>query len=390
MKKIKLLTFLGALLCSFFIFNLNYKTSANSTKKIYEKIDLVYSSNFRVPEFYELTNSMQLRIVITDDIFINYMYEDDIDNNVYLQLDYSDAGFIIPYTINLSNSEIRNDNELHSSVYIPKSYFDYYIYDIVNTDEETFYNNFGSAMEYDLYQYFKLYVSIGEAPYTYMKFTDYNVTANLMENATYTTVYNVYIYIDAPYNLENDISLHFKKDVGTSNLRTPMNRNYNSYTIYDFQYINFRWRIHLNIALLNTFLINYNNDIDYVLEELIEIYIGVTPGQEYTNGYNTGYLDGIRDGEQLGWGDGYNTGYYQGYDEGYFDGVSDAYSQGYDAGYEEGLQASQGEAYDQGYKDGYNKSFIATMDKWLIPAIILVMFVGGFFAIARKKRDGDI
>ena len=30
------------------------------------------------------------------------------------------------------------------------------------------------------------------------------------------------------------------------------------------------------------------------------------------------------------------------------------------------------------------------MDKWLVPAIIIVMLLGGYFAIARKKRDGDI
>src|SRR5690606_4097581 len=180
-----------------------------------------------------------------------------------------------------------------------KSHFNYYIEEIVHTDEETFYNNFSNILRYDLYQYFKLFVCIGEGLYSYMKFTDYSVTANLKETTTYTTVYDVYIYINVPYQLENDISIRFKHNVGTANLRTPLHRNYNSYTIHDFRYSMdyYRWRIHLDIALLNTFLVNYNNDIDYILEELIEIYIGVTPVLEYIHGYNTGYLDGIADGE---------------------------------------------------------------------------------------------
>ena len=63
---------------------------------------------------------------------------------------------------------------------------------------------------------------------------------------------------------------------------------------------------------------------------------------------------------------------------------------GYDIGYDDGLQVSAGEAYDRGYTDGANESFIASIDKWIVPSIIIVMLVGGFFTIARQKRDGEI
>src|SRR5690606_17366701 len=145
--------------------------------------------------------------------------------------------------------------------------------------------------------------------------------------------------------------LSFRQDLDYD-LHRGLDLGFNSYEILEFKYSMdyYRWRIHLNIALSNTLLEEYDNDANYILEELIEIYIAtiVAPSRDYINGYNKGYLDGIAEGEQFGWHDGFNNGYNQGYDEGYFEGVKDSYSQGYDAGYEAGLQASQGEAYDKG------------------------------------------
>lgn len=66
------------------------------------------------------------------------------------------------------------------------------------------------------------------------------------------------------------------------------------------------------------------------------------------------------------------------------------YNEGYADGYAQGMQVSQSEAYNEGYRNGANQSFMGSLNKWIVPAIIIVMLLGGFFAIARKKRDGDI
>ena len=110
---------------------------------------------------------------------------------------------------------------------------------------------------------------------------------------------------------------------------------------------------------------------------------------DYQIGYNAGYSNGHQDGYNLGYSNGWNA------KEAQFNLELPAllaaeFQEGYSVGYDDGLLVSQGEAYDKGYQDGANESFIGTMDKWLVPAIIITMLLGGFFAIARKKRDGDI
>ena len=75
------------------------------------------------------------------------------------------------------------------------------------------------------------------------------------------------------------------------------------------------------------------------------------------------------------------------YDEGYVD--------GYDVGYIEGVLVTESEAYERGFKDGEqsklvekNEKFYNGIEKWLVPAIITVIALGGFVTIAaRKRRD---
>lgn len=87
------------------------------------------------------------------------------------------------------------------------------------------------------------------------------------------------------------------------------------------------------------------------------------------------------------------------YDFGYTDGAND-YGIVYDddlvdaefwgwVEYQRGLQSSQGEAYDKGYRDGSNNSFLANMKDWIVPAIIVVIILGGFVTIIQKRKDGD-
>lgn len=75
------------------------------------------------------------------------------------------------------------------------------------------------------------------------------------------------------------------------------------------------------------------------------------------------------------------------------------YQQGYNDGFEEGEKVGSGiatrEAYELGYETGYQDGlkkanvdpFIANFDKWIVPAIIIVMLLGGYFAIRRQKTE---
>ena len=67
----------------------------------------------------------------------------------------------------------------------------------------------------------------------------------------------------------------------------------------------------------------------------------------------------------------------------------------FDRGYTEGVLATESEAYEQGFRDGQksrlaenNQAFYQGIEKWLVPAIITVIALGGFVTIAvRKRRD---
>ena len=111
--------------------------------------------------------------------------------------------------------------------------------------------------------------------------------------------------------------------------------------------------------------------------------------------------------DDWGYDDYYNYGYDYGYDKGYYDGSCDGYIEGLDEGYDEGyyygridgynegIQVEAGEAFQSGFNAGQksklaenNQAFYAGIEKWLVPAIITVIALGGFVTIAaRKRRD---
>ena len=127
-------------------------------------------------------------------------------------------------------------------------------------------------------------------------------------------------------------------------------------------------------------------------------------GRNYA-GYLLEYYSTIFD--DWGYADYYNYGYDYGYDKGYYDGSSDGYIEGLDEGYDEGyyygridgynegIQVEAGEAFQAGFNAGQksklaenNAAFYQGIEKWLVPAIITVIALGGFVTIAvRKRRD---
>jgi hypothetical protein len=73
---------------------------------------------------------------------------------------------------------------------------------------------------------------------------------------------------------------------------------------------------------------------------------------------------------------------------------SAGYAEGLIVGFQNGLESDNAEAYLQGYNAGVTaglaheaNDFYDNIESWLVPAIIVVLFLGGFIAFARKKRD---
>ncbi len=68
----------------------------------------------------------------------------------------------------------------------------------------------------------------------------------------------------------------------------------------------------------------------------------------------------------------------------------DAYYQGWLAGLSESNQSSYNKGYDEGYKDGGADKFYSGLEKWIVPAIIVVLIGGGTLAmLARRRRIND-
>ena len=109
--------------------------------------------------------------------------------------------------------------------------------------------------------------------------------------------------------------------------------------------------------------------------------------EAYNNGYDEGYTVGFNEAFNLNYEEAYLEGLDEGYEEGYYYGRID--------GYNEGIQVEASEAYQAGFNAGQksqlaenNAAFYQGIEKWLVPAIITVIALGGFVTIAaRKRRD---
>ena len=124
--------------------------------------------------------------------------------------------------------------------------------------------------------------------------------------------------------------------------------------------------------------INFRYDINNVTDNLPFENMSFITKQ---NPFNQQILDNA-------YNQGYNTGLDVGYDMGYPIGYDIGYDNGYDTGYLIGLDEGPEEAYEEGYTKGYNDRFASGLEKWIVPAIIIVLVGGGFLSImALKRRD---
>jgi hypothetical protein len=115
-------------------------------------------------------------------------------------------------------------------------------------------------------------------------------------------------------------------------------------------------------------------------------------GQSY-NAYRNGYEAGMKVAEGLLESE-YQRGLQNGYASGYDDGLNKGYQNGFDDAYNEIISSDEYTlGYDNGFKAGEkskiaqnNQSFYSNIEKWLVPAIIVVLVVGGIMSISALKR----
>jgi len=231
-----------------------------------------------------------------------------------------------------------------------------------------------------------------------------------------------------------DINVYFKES-GFNEL---------AYSIDHYNLDSTTTRLYFNTADITT---DFEVQTGY-LEEYILDYMSIYEGdlnafylEYYTPNIDDAYADGYDAGEVVGYADGYDVGYDAGYDIGYADAIElsggdylDGFTDGRTIGrndvwlhgsgaysYDEtisfdyvlgqlyffqygadfnGYEQSDGFDYSEGYDQGVNDSFGSSVedsiiqfnngfDTWIVPAIIIVILLGGFITIYAKKNKGD-
>ncbi len=129
-----------------------------------------------------------------------------------------------------------------------------------------------------------------------------------------------------------------------------------------------------------------------------DYYKGFQDGQAMSseqsyNAYRQGYEDGMRLAEGLLESE-YQRGLQNGFADGYDVGLDKGYQKGFDDAYNEIISDDEYTlGYNNGFKDGEkskivknNEAFYGGIEKWLVPAIIVVLVVGGIMSISALKR----
>lgn len=114
-----------------------------------------------------------------------------------------------------------------------------------------------------------------------------------------------------------------------------------------------------------------------------------TADRAFSEGYEAGikYAEGLLESE-------YQRGFSDGNDEGFTDGFNQGFLEGFNEAYSEIVESTEYElGYNNGFKDGEkskliknNEAFYNGIEKWLVPAIITVIILGGIMSIAAFKR----
>lgn len=204
------------------------------------------------------------------------------------------------------------------------------------------------------------------------------------ENAyTYEFIVRYRFNLSMPIESVQDINDYYMLTDYYIPLRKGLNRNSNSYALENvirntgLGYGIVEVRVTLNKTFVDDEFGHMYNTTPF-FSDGSALYIEYISDSDSVD-YDLGYSDGFRDGENTGYNRGYDHGYTEGYMDGWFDGLDQAdpmaYERGYNNGYEDGLKAATSE-------------FQTNLDKWIVPAIIIVV-IAGIFVGYRRERYHD-
>jgi len=226
-------------------------------------------------------------------------------------------------------------------------------------------------------------------------------------------IYELKVEIE-PDNYEPlDVIISFELEELEENGVVVFNFPRSKSTLADYKLIRYRRVYYEEQQVFSNVNINYIavKKIDGDLGELYIDYNGLTHILDYYTGtstleiirfqyyipdyslddaYNSGYRDGYTAGKAVADERAYGQGYIEGWNEGFDEG----YDRGYNKAYEE---INLNEEYMLGYQDGFkagekskiaqnNETFYKSIEKWLVPAIITVIVLGGIVSIIAIKR----
>lgn len=107
---------------------------------------------------------------------------------------------------------------------------------------------------------------------------------------------------------------------------------------------------------------------------------------------HTNYQRGVRDG----YNDGYQKGWLKGVEEEQAVAFQEGWDEGWGEGWLKGLAADADSAYQQGLKHGYERAekhystkFMSGIGNWIVPAILIVVLLGGFIVIRSNRNRGE-
>ena len=189
--------------------------------------------------------------------------------------------------------------------------------------------------------------------------------------------------------------------------------------IIEYTYMVGQWDTYFNFMPTETHigsLINLYGDIFYLdsrsyilsyneYQQIINYWTNKVSTTLYQQGFTAGKAIGYNQGYAVGYDIGYQAGYLyavaeiddlllaEGLEQ-YNLGLAQGYLNGYDAGILDGLsttdlQEAYNSGYNKGFSDGNTSRFYDGLEKWLVPAIIVVIFMGGFVTIVAKKRESE-
>lgn len=132
-----------------------------------------------------------------------------------------------------------------------------------------------------------------------------------------------------------------------------------------------------------------------LMDDLKSLYSTSQYNAGFREGFGAGYDAGLEEADENAYNDGYNDArltYGKKIDDTWYTASewgSEQYNEGYDDGLRDGALTNDEEIYEIGYNDGRNDKFYTGIEKWLVPAIIVVIVLGGVLSIIAKKKEGE-